>query len=75
MKIDTTKDNIVPINKTNPPPTDWSLSKERINDLQQDSIVQLVKRCKQAHFVNVKVRINGQWEEYEADWIKDLVKS
>ena len=71
----TTPDNIVPINKVNPQPTDWHLSKQRINDLQQDSIMQLVKRCKQAHFVDVHVRINGEWEKYQADWIKDLVKS
>jgi hypothetical protein len=50
----------------------WSLDAAKINHLQQDSIVALVKRCKAAHFVNVHVRINGKWEVYEADWIKHL---
>ncbi len=50
----------------------WCLNPERINDLQQDSIAALVKRCGRAHFVDVRVRINGQWESYQADWIKHL---
>jgi hypothetical protein len=56
-----------------PKPTNWRLDAGRINDLQQESLVALVKRCKQAHFTNVQVRINGQWETYEADWIKNLL--
>jgi hypothetical protein len=63
--IDTTEDL--------PLPTDWNLSKKNINDLQQRSIDELVRRCKQAHFVNVRVRVNGEWEEFEADWLKHLV--
>lgn len=51
----------------------WTLDAARINRLQDESIERLVKRCKQAHFVNVQVRINGEWEEFEADWIKHLV--
>lgn len=51
----------------------WSLDAAKINSLQQDSIVELVRRCKRAHFTNVQVRINGQWETYEADWIKHLM--
>jgi hypothetical protein len=50
----------------------WSLDAARINDLQQDSIVELVRLCKAAHFVDVHVRINGKWEVHEADWIKHL---
>lgn len=50
----------------------WSLDAARINHLQQDSIVALVKRCKAAHFVDVHVRINGKWEIHEADWLKHL---
>lgn len=52
--------------------TDWLLKGGRINDLQQQSIVDLVKRCKRAHLINVHVRINGTWEIYQADWIKHL---
>lgn len=54
------------------PPTSWMLPCARINSVQQWSIRRLVKRCKQAHFVNVRIRINGEWEEYEADWIKHM---
>jgi len=51
---------------------DWKLSGKKINDLQQSSIERLVRISKQAHFVNVRVRINGEWREFEADWIKHL---
>lgn len=50
----------------------WQLDAGRINDLQQDSIVALVKRCRAAHFVDVHVRINGKWEVHQADWIKHM---
>lgn len=26
-----------------------------------------------AHFIDIKVRINGQWREYEGDWLKRLM--
>ncbi len=28
----------------------------------------------QAHFSNLHVRINGKWEVYESDWLKDLFR-
>lgn len=28
---------------------------------------------KQWHFCNIRVRINGQWKEYEGDWLKRLM--
>lgn len=52
--------------------TNWRLSAEKINAIQQSSICELVKRCKAAHFVDVHVRINGKWEVFQADWIKHL---
>lgn len=60
------------------PPTDsreaegWFLSRSSVNEPQTESIGKLIKRAKHAHFVDVRVRINGQWEEYQADWIKHL---
>lgn len=27
------------------------------------------------HYCNIKVRINGQWKEYEGDWLKRLFKA
>jgi hypothetical protein len=53
----------------------WYLPWHAINDLQRQSVDQLIKRSKAAHFTNVKVRINGKWEESEADWIKHMVRS
>jgi len=50
----------------------WQLPAGKINELQQTSIERLVRMAKQAHFVNVRVRINGEWREFEADWIKHL---
>lgn len=55
-------------------PSGWLLPREKVNDLQAQSIAALVKRSKQAHYINVRVRINGRWEEYEADWIKHLTE-
>jgi hypothetical protein len=52
----------------------WFLPLHCVNTLQRDSIQALVKRCKHAHYTNVRVRINGQWEEFEADWIKSLAE-
>jgi hypothetical protein len=43
-----------------------------INDIQARSIVEQIKRCKLAHYTNLKVRINGQFEEREADWVKNM---
>lgn len=54
-------------------PVGWSLSSDKINELQQASIGRLVKRCKQAHFVDVRLRINGNYEYEQADWIKHML--
>jgi hypothetical protein len=54
-------------------PTDWRLPKENINDMQQRRIEQAVRQCKRAHFVNLRILIDGTWEEFEADWLKYLV--
>ena len=50
----------------------WCLTDQKINDLQVASIDRLIERCKAAHFTNIRIRINGQWEDHEADWIKHL---
>ena len=60
--------------KVSEQPVGWSLPSEKINDLQQASIERTVKRCKQAHFVDVRIRINGEYEYEEADWIKHMQK-
>lgn len=48
------------------------LRDDMINDLQRDSIVQLVKRAKAAHYANIVLRINGNDEIIQADWLKHL---
>lgn len=55
-----------------PPETDWRLPAGSINRLQQASIARIVQRCKQAHYVDIVVRINGKYEVHQADWIKRL---
>lgn len=50
----------------------WRLTNEHINELQVASVDKIIKRCRAAHFVNVRIRINGKWEEHEADWIKHM---
>lgn len=50
-------------------------SEEQINDLQQASIAALVKRCKQSHYVDIRVRINGEYEWFQADWIKHMERT
>ena len=49
---------------------DWMLLGKHINGLQQASMVRLVSRAKQSHFCDVRLRINGAFETYQADWIK-----
>lgn len=56
------------------PVTDWRLPAGKINRLQQAGIETLVTRCKQAHYVDIVVRINGKYEVYQADWLKHLEK-
>lgn len=51
----------------------WFLPAARINDLQQASVAHTIKRCKQAHFVDVRIRINSEYEYEEADWIQHLI--
>ncbi|BAW19184.1 hypothetical protein [Ralstonia phage RP31] len=50
----------------------WFLPRSAINDLMQASVDRLIDRAKRAHFTNVDVRINGQNEIFEADWIKRM---
>lgn len=40
-----------------------------INDIQRDTIRALLKRVRGAHMVDVKVRINGKDEWFQADWL------
>jgi hypothetical protein len=46
---------------------------DKINRLQCESIERLVKRARHAHWTNIDMRINGQNEHFEADWIKHML--
>lgn len=54
--------------------SDWRLSWEKINYLQEASIEELTRLAKQAHHVDVCVRINGEDRWFEIDWLKHLEK-
>lgn len=44
-----------------------------VNSLQVESIKRLVVRTKHAHMTDVRARINGNYEYFEADWLKYVV--
>jgi hypothetical protein len=55
-------------------PVAWLLTEKNINSLQVDSIELLINRLKHAHHTNLSVRINGQDEWFQADWLKHMVR-
>lgn len=54
-------------------PVAWLITDEKINSLQVDSIQRLIDRARHAHMTDIKLRINGQDEWYQADWLKHLI--
>ena len=56
-------------------PVAWLITDEKINSLQVDSIQRLVDRARHAHMTDIKLRINGQDEWHQADWLKHLTRS
>ena len=55
-------------------PVAWLLTEKNINSLQVDSIQLLIDRLKHAHHTDLCVRINGQDEWFQADWLKHMVR-
>lgn len=53
----------------------WLITDYHINELQMDSIQRLIDRAKHAHTTDIKLRINGQDEWYEADWLKHMTRT
>jgi hypothetical protein len=51
----------------------FTLDTSKINDLQIESINQVIPRTRQAHHTDISIRINGTTESWQADWIKHLV--
>ena len=56
-------------------PVAWLLTEKNINSLQVDSIELLINRLKHAHHTDLCVRINGQDEWFQADWLKHMVRA
>jgi hypothetical protein len=56
-------------------PVAWILTDKNINSLQVDSIQRLIERLKHAHHTDLCVRINGQDEWFQADWLKHMLKA
>jgi len=56
-------------------PVAWLLTDKNINSLQVDSIQRLIDRLKHAHHTDLFVRINGQDEWFQADWLKHMVRA
>lgn len=53
----------------------WLVTECHINELQIDSIQRLIDRAKRASMTDIKLRINGQDEWYEADWLKHMTRT
>ena len=51
----------------------WVVTDENINHLQVASIRKLIERAKHAHHCDILLRINGQDESFQADWLKYLL--
>jgi len=56
-------------------PVAWLINDKKINHLQIKSIKRLIERARHAHMTNIELRINGQYEWYEGDWIKHMVEA
>ena len=64
-----------PPQRTEQEPVAWLLTEKNINSLQVDSIQLLINRLKHAHHTDLCVRINGQDEWFQADWLKHMVRA
>ena len=52
----------------------YTLDMSHLDDAQIESIEKLIERCKRGEFTAVKTRVNGEWLEAPASWIKHLKK-
>ncbi len=56
-------------------PVAWLIDDKNINHLQIKTIQRLIERAHHAHMTDIKLRINGQDEWYEGDWLKHMVEA
>lgn len=64
-------DSFIPY-KDLPETTDWSMPHHSINRLQQAAIKHTVKLARAGHWVDIVIRINGEYTVLQADWLKYL---
>lgn len=50
----------------------FELACKDLNYLQIDSLLKLIRMAKHAHHIDVVVRINGEDQLFQADWIKHI---
>lgn len=50
-----------------------TIEAKHLNEPMRAGMEKLIERARHAHYTNAVVRINGQDEFHEADWIKHLV--
>ena len=46
----------------------------KANEWEENTINELAIKLPQSHFIDLHVRINGEWKIYQADWLKRLFK-
>ena len=50
----------------------FEIDEVHLSEPMKGHMRELIQRCKHAHHTDAKLRINGTYEQYEADWIKHL---
>ncbi len=46
-----------------------------MNEPQKRVLEELKRILPQSHFISLRVRIDGEWREFEADFLKDIIGS
>jgi hypothetical protein len=72
---DTSQERVDKTSESVHEPVAWLITDEKINSIQVDSIQRLIDRARHAHMTDIKLRINGQDEWYQADWLKHLTRT
>jgi hypothetical protein len=50
----------------------FEIDVDKLNHLQIASIEKIVRKAKHAHYVDIRIRINGEFVWFEGDWIKHI---
>ena len=49
-----------------------TIDDRNLNESMRESMIKTIQIAKRAHFTNIKIKINGEWKEFEADWVKHI---